>query len=89
MAACDGAWEKEREKEVGKEKCTRWVTQQVGACALAERAAAAPQGGHKMALGTASCISHKFGQELLPALCCLSEWRKATASWKAPNFTMS
>jgi len=29
-AACDGAWEKEREKEVGKEKCKRWVTQQAG-----------------------------------------------------------
>lgn len=37
MAVCDGAWEKEREKEVGKEKCKRWVTQQVGASALAER----------------------------------------------------
>lgn len=37
MAACDGAWEKEREKEVGKEKCKRWASQQVGASPLAER----------------------------------------------------
>lgn len=31
LAVCDGAWEKGREKAEGKEKCKRWVMEQVRA----------------------------------------------------------
>lgn len=86
---------KRRKRRWGK-TCKRWMTQEVRAPALAESCASTVRwaqnvlrNGHGCILWYSGCISHKFGQELLPDLRCLGEWRKATASWKSPNFTAS